>query len=115
MASVAFVAAAAVTFGILISQLMGNGAGLRDEIGNLSAPWLLVPFFASALTSRGRVGAGILAGDVASVLALTGIFVASSVVLQLGPHPCAWTRRPLACLRRRARPPSLVRSPCLSR
>jgi hypothetical protein len=81
------VGVSAVAFGVLMSALKGNGAGIRDQIGNLSAPWLLVPFLASALSSRGRLVRGAIVGVAASMLALCGFYVANSLVLQLGPHP----------------------------
>jgi hypothetical protein len=77
----------AVSFGVLMSALKGNGGGIRDQIGNLSAPWLLLPFLASAYASRGRILRGALVGVAVSMLALCGFYVANSLVLQLGPHP----------------------------
>jgi hypothetical protein len=85
------VLSAALVFGVVMSVIKGNGAGTRSDVGNLSAPWLLVPFLAAAIAARGRhIAAGVVIGTVASMAALVGFYVANSVVLDLGPHP--WTR-----------------------
>jgi hypothetical protein len=78
---------AAVAFGIAMSILKGNGAGVRDAIGNVSAPWLLLPFIAGAAAGRERFWPGALVGLLASLAALGGFYVANSFVLDLGPHP----------------------------
>jgi hypothetical protein len=69
-----------------MAVLKGNGTGIRNDVGNLSAPWLLVPFVASAVASNGRIPRAVIVGTVASLLALLGFYVANSFVLQLGPH-----------------------------
>jgi hypothetical protein len=76
---------AAAAFGVAMSILKGNDTGIRDDIGNLSAPWLLLPFFAGAAV-RGRGLAGAVAGLAATFAALTGFYVANAFVLDLGPH-----------------------------
>jgi Family of unknown function (DUF6518) len=76
----------AVTFGVSMSIFKGNGAGLRDEVGNLSAPWLLVPFFAAAAVPGRRWFAGALVGAAATCTALVAFYVANAFVLDLGPH-----------------------------
>jgi Family of unknown function (DUF6518) len=76
----------AVAFGAVVSVVKGNGAGLRDAIGNISAPWLILPF-AAALCWRVRSPLrGALVGLGASLLALIGFYCANSIVLELGPH-----------------------------
>jgi hypothetical protein len=77
----------AVSFGIVMAALKGDGTGIRDDVGNLSAPWLLVPFVASAVAGNGRIPRSIIVGTLASILALIGFYCANSIVLQLGPHP----------------------------
>lgn len=78
-------------FGVAMSVIKGNDAGVRSDIGNLSAPWLLLPFLAAAVAARGRhITNGVVIGTAASMLALAGFYVANSFVLDLGPHP--WTR-----------------------
>jgi hypothetical protein len=76
----------AVAFGVSMSILKGNGAGLRDDIGNLSAPWLLVPFFAAAAVPGRRWLAGASVGVAATCSALAAFDVANAFVLDLGPH-----------------------------
>ncbi len=76
---------AAVAFGVLVAVLKGQDAGARDTLGNLSAPWVLVPFFAGARFTRVRSGA--LAGGAATLAALLGFYVAEAAILDLGPHP----------------------------
>jgi hypothetical protein len=78
----------AALFGVAMSVLKGNDTGIRDDIGNLSAPWLLLPFFAGAAV-RGRWPAGAAAGLAATFAALTGFYVANAFVLDLGPHSLA--------------------------
>lgn len=91
-----------VLFGAGMSWLKGDGPGLRDAIGNASAPWLLLPFLAGAAArtragtatgtatgiraGTGRLAIGAAAGLAATLAALAGFYVANSVVLQLGPH-----------------------------
>jgi hypothetical protein len=79
---------AAVAFGVAMSVLKGNDTGIRDDIGNLSAPWLLLPFVAGAAI-RGRWLAGAAVGLAATFAALTGFYVANAFVLDLGPHSLA--------------------------
>lgn len=47
----------AAVFGVAMSVLKGTDTGIRDDVDNLSAPWLLLPFFAGA-AGRGRGPAG---------------------------------------------------------
>jgi hypothetical protein len=76
---------AAAVFGASMSVLKGNDAGIRDDIGNLSAPWLLLPFFAGAAMQRDEL-AGAAAGVAATAVALIAFYVANAFVLELGPH-----------------------------
>jgi hypothetical protein len=78
--------ASAVAFGVAMSVFKGNGAGVRDEIGNLSAPWLLVPFFAAAAVPARRWPVAAAIGTVATCAALGAFYVANAFVLDLGPH-----------------------------
>src|SRR6476661_797641 len=72
----AWVLLAAVAFGVLVAALKGQDAGVRDTLGNLSAPWVLVPFLAGARFTRVRSGA--LAGAAATLAALLGFYVAEA-------------------------------------
>lgn len=75
---------AAAVFGAGMSILKGNDVGLRDDIGNLSAPWLLLPFFSGAALQKPKLAW--VAGLAATVAALTAFYVANAFVLDLGPH-----------------------------
>jgi uncharacterized protein DUF6518 len=81
--------AAAVAFGIAASIIKGNGPGIRDGLGNLSAPWVTVPMLISAAASRGRIALGALLGFLATALALAGFYLANAFVLDLGAHSTA--------------------------
>ncbi len=83
----ALIVGLAVAFGIAVAWIKGNGGGLRDAIGNVSAAWLLLPFAAGAAAASRRVLAGALAGLITTLAALTGFYFAESFVLDLGPHP----------------------------
>lgn len=92
----------AAAFGAAMAAIKGNDAGLRDAIGNASAPWLLLPFLAGACTSSGaalagrgaarteesrRASTGAVTGLGATLAALAGFYFTNSFVLDLGPHP----------------------------
>jgi len=83
---VAGVLAVAIAFGAAMAWIKGNNAGLRDAVGNASAPWLLLPFLSGAAAGR-RLAGGALVGLLATLAALAGFYVAESFVLELGPHP----------------------------
>ena len=77
---------AASAFGAVESVLKGNGAGVRDGIGNLSAPWVILPLVAGAVGSRGSAALGAVVGLLTTVAALVGFYLANAFVLDLGPH-----------------------------
>jgi hypothetical protein len=66
-------------FGAAAGILKGDDAGLRGAIGNLSAPWLLVAFL-PALPCRTTWRGGVM-GLASTVVALSGFYVALTVVL----------------------------------
>jgi len=76
---------AAVLFGLTMAVIKGQGAGARDAFGNISAPWLLLPFVAGATSKRLRSAA--VTGLAASLAALVAFYVAESRILDLGVHP----------------------------
>jgi hypothetical protein len=80
----AAIAGGAVSFGLLMAAIKGQGAGARDAFGNISAPWLLLSFLAGASFPRVRVAA--LVGLGAAFTALCAFYAAESVILDLGPH-----------------------------
>jgi len=57
-------------------------AEIRTAVGNLSTPWLLVPFVAGTGFSRLRSGA--LAGLLASMAALVGFYLVNALMHDLG-------------------------------
>lgn len=77
----------ALAFGIAVSVGKGNNAGIRDSIGNVAAPWLLIGFLGGAIAGRRRVIVGAMAGTLATLIALLGFYFTNSFVLELGPHP----------------------------
>ena len=83
---VALLVMAAAAFGALESIVKGNDAGVRDGIGNLSAPWVIVPLLAGAVGSRGNILLGAVVGLLTSLAALVGFYVANAFVLDLGSH-----------------------------
>ncbi len=83
---VALLVATCVVFGIVMAWIKGNGPGLSDAVGNISALWLLVPFLAGAAASSRRLILGALYGLTATLAALTGFYFAESFVLDLGRH-----------------------------
>jgi MYXO-CTERM domain-containing protein len=70
---------AAAAFGLLAGAFKGNETGLRGEIGNLSAPWLLVA--ALPASSCRTLVRGAVTGLVSTMVALAGFYAALTVVL----------------------------------
>jgi hypothetical protein len=85
--TIALILAVSVVFGVVMAWIKGNGAGLSDAVGNISAIWLLLPFLAGATADGRRVVVGALFGLLATLAALTGFYFAESFVLDLGQHP----------------------------
>jgi hypothetical protein len=75
----------ALAFGAAIAVIKGQDVGFRDALGNMSAPWVLVPFVAG-MRARG-LWRGALLGLAVTLLALLGFYVAEAAVLDLGSHP----------------------------
>jgi hypothetical protein len=84
---IARVVLAAAAFGVVVSAIKGNGGGLRDAIGNVSAPWLWLAFVAGAYAGGERVVRAAIVGIAATSAALLGFYVSNSFVLDLGAHP----------------------------
>ncbi|HEX9064149.1 MAG TPA: DUF6518 family protein [Streptosporangiaceae bacterium] len=84
---IALILGLSVLFGAAMSWLKGDGPGLRDAIGNASAPWLLLPFLAGTAAGTRRIPLAAVTGLAATLAALAGFYVTNSVVLALGPHP----------------------------
>ena len=67
----------ALAFGVLAALLKGDGGGVRDTVGNLSTPWLLVAL-AAGLHTR-SLPRGALLGLAATVTALLGFYLVVAV------------------------------------
>ncbi len=75
----------AVAFGVLIAVVKGQEDDVRNVIGNMSAPWVVLPFLAGMAFRRPLRGA--LVGVLATEVAFLAFYVAEAVILDLGPHP----------------------------
>ena len=76
----------ALAFGTLSAITKGNGAGIRDAVGNVSAPWLIVPLGGAFYAARGRALIGAAFGITTTMAAILGFYAANAFVLDLGPH-----------------------------
>jgi hypothetical protein len=81
----AVVLLAGVAFGVLVAMIKGQDTGVRDALGNTSAPWIVLPFVAGTCFSRIRSAA--LAGLGVTLVSLLGFYIAEAAILDLGPHP----------------------------
>ena len=81
----ASLAVAALAFGATIAAIKGQDVGVRDALGNMSAPWVLIPFVAGARVRS--LWRGALLGVAVTLLAPIGFYVAEAAILNLGPHP----------------------------
>jgi hypothetical protein len=88
---IALVLVGAFAFGLLAAWAKGqNTDGLstisqvRSDLGNLSTPWLLVAFIAGTQSNRSRSGA--LLGFLATMSALLGFYLLTSLIVDLGGH-----------------------------
>src|SRR4051812_30919620 len=77
--------ALAVAFGVVMAVIKGQDSGARDAIGNMSAPWVVLPFLAGM--TRARPWQSALAGIAVTLAAFIGFYSAEAAVLDLGPHP----------------------------
>jgi Family of unknown function (DUF6518) len=82
---------AAFAFGVLAAWAKGQNTGgvaevsqARNALGNLSTPWLLVAFFAGMQSPQ--IGRGAFLGFVATLCALGGFYLLSTLVENLGGH-----------------------------
>lgn len=78
-------AVAALAFGAAIAAIKGQDVGVRDALGNMSAPWVLVPFIAGLRVRS--LWRGALLGVATTLFALLGFYIAEAAILDLGPHP----------------------------
>jgi hypothetical protein len=87
----ALVLVGAFAFGLVAAWAKGQDTDgvstisqLRSTLGNLSTPWLLVAFIAGTQSPRLRSGA--LLGLLATMVALVGFYVLTTLVVDLGGH-----------------------------
>ena len=74
MRKLAVLLLAGVAFGVLVAVIKGQDTGVRDALGNTSAPWIVLPFVAGTLFSRARSAA--LAGLAVTLVSLLGFYLA---------------------------------------
>jgi hypothetical protein len=85
---VVWVMVAALAFGSVAAVVKGPNGGadflsrLRTDIGNVSVPWLAVPFIAGAQTRSGP--AAFFVGLATTLLALAAFYAVTSVFVDLG-------------------------------
>ena len=63
----------ALVIGLALGLVKGNGDVTRGAIGNLSAPWLLIPLWAAWRSGSAQRGA--ISGLAATMVGLTGFYV----------------------------------------
>jgi hypothetical protein len=76
---------AGLAFGVLVAVVKGQDPGVRDALGNTSAPWAALPFLAGMQCNSVRRGA--LLGIATTLAAFLGFYLAEAAILDLGPHP----------------------------
>ena len=86
MAKVMATLMVAMAFGIVMQTLKGQEPGVRNVVGNLSVPWLLLPYFAGRVGGNRRVLGAAVVGLVASVTALGGFYATDPLVWNLTHH-----------------------------
>jgi hypothetical protein len=67
--------------------MKGHHGGTRDAIGNVSAPWLILPLLAGGIVAPRRPALGALVGIVSVLVALAGFYVIGGQLLGLGVGP----------------------------
>jgi hypothetical protein len=76
-----------LAFGALDAMIKGQHGGTRDAVGNVSAPWLLVPFLSAAALAPRRITLGALAGAISTVVALASYTVVRTLRELQSGHP----------------------------
>jgi Family of unknown function (DUF6518) len=76
---------AGLAFGVLVAVVKGQDTGVRDALGNTSAPWVVVPFLAG--TRYTNVWRAALVGLATTLAAFLGFYLAEAAILDLGEHP----------------------------
>jgi len=73
----------AVLFGVIMQIFKGNTIGIRNAIGNLSVPWLLLPYLSGKLVGQRKIWVSAGIGLAASMVALFGFYAADPFVWNL--------------------------------
>ena len=76
----------AVAFGVSVSVLKGNTVGPREGLGNISAPWLILPYLVTRGVRVTHVKLGATVGALSTLLGLLGFYLGDAVVFNLGGH-----------------------------
>lgn len=84
---VLLVAVGCLVFGLVMAFFKGSTYNLPDVLGNLSAPWVLLAFWTSVLTSQGRVLRGVLIGTFFIEMAFLGFYIGESFVFHMATLP----------------------------
>lgn len=82
---IAVVVVCSAAFGAAASAVHGANGGTRAAIGNLSLPWLLLPFIAGAWGGRGSPLRGCVIGAIATVVGLLAFYSMNVLVLNVDP------------------------------
>lgn len=77
-------------FGVVFAAAKGEGAGVREAVGNLSAPWLLLAFGVGLLWDRLWIAP--IAGFAGTWIGLGSFYATESVLFHLGGHSWATPR-----------------------
>jgi hypothetical protein len=74
-----------VAFGVFMASIKGQDVGVRDALGNLSAPWVVLPFLAA--TRYSSIWRAAIVGVAMTLGSLLGFYVAEAAILDLGQRP----------------------------
>jgi hypothetical protein len=86
------IAVLAIAFGALLSLAKGSGEGLRLQMGNVSAPWLLAAFLAGSRYRRTGLAAD--SGVLATIAALSGFYAQQSPLADLSSASMRFIQSP---------------------
>jgi hypothetical protein len=86
------IAVLAIAFGALLSLAKGSGKGLRLQMGNVSAPWLLAAFLAGSRYRR--TGLAAASGVLATIAALSGFYAQQSPLADLSSTSMRFIQSP---------------------
>jgi hypothetical protein len=99
------IAVLAIAFGALLSLAKGSGEGLRLQMGNVSAPWLLAAFLAGSRYRRTGLAAD--SGVLATIAALSGFYAQQSPLADLSSASMRFIQIRIACTASSSHPTAL--------